>query len=216
MHATLRQVDSHNWITLTLLCVLLLLVFVKTNYQEEFYNFRRILVSNKLFTDHQNSTKGLGGFGVSLFLMQAIVYSLGLCFLSKGLQITPTDSFLLFVQIFLLYTVLVISKYFIEKIVGSIFAIERFLERYIFFKITFKNFLALCLFPLIIILSYLWRGSVFFFQISLAVFLLLNLMFLGYFYQKRKQEIFQNLFYFILYLCTFEIAPYFIVYKIIA
>ncbi len=214
MYAIPRNFESHDWITLILVGVLLFLVFVKNRYPYKLYNFSRILSTPKYFTESHKSLSGSGLFEFSLFIIQILLTALGLYFLTVGLEIAQ-GGLLLYVKIFLIYGVFMGGKYYFEKIIGVIFSIERFLNTYLFFKVAYKNFLALCLFPLLLILTYFWKGSEFFYKVIFILFVAVNLLSISKFYKKRKPEISQNLFYFILYLCTIEIVPYFILYKII-
>ncbi len=216
MHAIPRHFDSQNWITLLFIGVLLLLVFARNFYPAKFYNFRQLLVSNKYFTESFKSTQLFGTFSYALFFAQDILISLGIYFSMLGLNLSTDNSFVLFIKIFLVYTVFILGKYLLERIIGSLFSIERFLDRYVFYKITYKNFIGICLFPLLLILNYVWKGTLPFYGITLILFFLLNFIFLGVYYKKKQQQISINLFYFILYLCTFEIAPYYILYKVVA
>lgn len=216
MHSIPRTIESNDWITLIFLGLMLILVFVKTRYPEEFFNFRRILVSNKYFTENKKSPKVLGFFGFFLFFAQVLILSLGLYVLILALGLSNDATFVLFVKVFAVYSVFIASKYFIEKILGTLFSIESILDSYIFFKITFKNFLALCLLPLLILLSYFWHAPTIFLNFAAGLFLVFNALFLVFFYHKKRKQISSDLFYFILYLCTLEIAPYYILYRVMA
>lgn len=214
MQAISRHFDSQDWITLVFLGILLILVFVKTRYPEQFFNFRRIHLSNKYFTENKKSPKVLGFFGFLLFFAHTLILSLGIYFLILGLGYSSETTFFLFAKVFAVYSVFIAGKYFLEKILATLFSIERFLDRYIFFKITLKNFLALCLLPVLVLLSYLWNAPPIFLKLMALLFVLLNAVNLMLYYRKRRQQLSSNLFHFILYLCAFEIAPYYILFKV--
>lgn len=216
LQAIPREFDSNNWITVLLVCIISLIAFIKLNYAIDFYHFRRLLISNKYFSKNKSALTILGRFGGLLFIVRLLLVSLGLYYLLIGLGYSTATTFTFYSKIAIIYTVFTASKCFLEKIVGALFSIELLSDRYIFFKISYKNFLSFFLLPLIIILAYTWDGSPFFYKIATGLFLLFNLGFLAYFYKKRKQLILQNMFYFILYLCIFEFAPYYILYKAIA
>lgn len=215
MDAIPRYAVSQDWITVVFVLILLILALVKVNFPEKFYNFGRILISNKYFIESRKAFNLFGTFGYTLYIAQALTLSLGIYFLALNQGHAVQAPFIFFLQIFLLFNLFVLAKYLIEKMLGVLFSIEEFLDSYIFFKLTYKNFLAICLLPLLVLIGYIWTGNSIVFRILFWLFLLINLMALGFFYKKNQDRLIGNLFYFILYLCTFEIAPYFILYKLI-
>src|SRR5699024_4076227 len=104
-------------------------------------------------------------------------------------------------------------KYFLEKITASLFEIENFIDSYLLHKITYRNFMALVLLPI----SFFFMYSGFYLKwallVTLGIIFFTNFYILFLFYKKNSEQLSQYWFYFILYLCTFEIAPYFILYK---
>src|SRR5699024_9398167 len=200
LQAIPREFDTDNGITVLLVCVISLIAFIKLHYAIDFYHFRRLLISNKYFIKHKSTLKILGRFGGLLFIVRVLLVSLGLYYLLIGLGYSTATTFILYSKIAIIYTVFTASKCFLEKIIGTLFSIDPLLDRYIFFKISYKNFLSFFILPIVIILTYTWDGGLFFYKIAASLFLLFNLGFLGYFYKKRKQLILQNMFYFILYL----------------
>ncbi len=103
-------------------------------------------------------------------------------------------------------------KYFVEKIIAVCFNAEDFAEQYNLVKVSYRSFLGLILFPVIAILFYNQFNVPYFLWIVVGLFLIFNgILFIMLL--KNYQKLFSKfLFYFILYLCTFEIAPYVILY----
>jgi len=215
MDAIPRNLNLQDWITPIILGILLLLTFIRSNYTAKFDNFIKILFSDKYFRERHKSIKLFGFFTRALFFVHAIIISLAIYIVLVNLNIITEMSFLLFLQILLVYSVFVVGKYLIERMLGVLLSLEELLRDYVFFKITYKNFLALCILPILIFLIYSWNPNFLFYKIALVVLLFINILFLGYFYKKNDSLILPNLYYFILYLCIFEIAPYYIAYKIL-
>lgn len=215
MEAIPRNFIADDWITIVLLGVFIILAIIRANDIESFDNFIKILISGKFFRERKKTTYTLGFFTKSLFLVQALIVSLTLFYILNSLKIVEEKTHILFLQILLIYIVFVVGKYLIEKMLGVLFSLEKQLDEYIFFKITYKNFLSLVLLPFLIIITYVWGGNSLFFSVLAVLFLVVNLLFLLYFFHKNQKFISQNFYYFILYLCAFEIAPYFIIYKIV-
>lgn len=214
MEAIPRNLDLQDWIVPVLLGVFLVLAIVRANYTTKFDNFIRIVFSNKFFRETHKSLKFFGTFTRALFLIHTIIIALMIYVVLVNVNMITEQSFFVFIQVLLLYFVFVVGKYLVERMMGVVFSLEELLREYVFFKVTYKNFLALCVLPILIFLVYSWSGSLLFYKIMLIVFLLANMLFLSYFYRKNDKLITPNLYYFILYLCIFEIAPYYIAYNI--
>jgi len=217
LEAVLRTFSSNDWVTIVFLLILLILVLSKKLYKEDFFDFSRILISNKYFTSHKRTISVLNSFSFLLFLGQSLIVSLGVYYALKlgDLIIIKTEGYLLFIQIFVGYNILMGVKYLIEKIIGEVFTIDKFLDNYVFYKITYKNFLAIFSLPLLFILAYGGVKSSIFVYIFFVIWAIANTFVLGKYYSKNQKLVLGNWFYFILYLCTLEIAPYFILYKVV-
>lgn len=208
-----RHWESKDWMTLVLIATLSLVCFVKYVYTYNFRRFSKVLVLNSYLFD--DSVEEETRFNCILFIAHSLILSLGLYFLNTQFPVFAGIPVISFLKIFLLYVVFTVGKYLIEKILGTIFLLEETVGRYVYFKITLKNFLALVFFPILIILTYTSLISPQLMMALLSVFIGLNLFCLGIFYEKTRIINISNWYYIILYLCTFEIAPYFIIYKVI-
>jgi hypothetical protein len=109
----------------------------------------------------------------------------------------------------------VLSKFLIEKIVATIFNIEEFAEQFNLQKVSYRTFIGFILLPINIYLFYNNTPSNIIIYFTIAVILIINL-----FSYLVSLKIYQNLligklFYFILYLCALEIAPYYFMYYLI-
>lgn len=172
--------------------------------------------TSQYITLHQKANKISTPFNLILLGFQIITISLFLylCWNTFGWQ-SNFEGGSLFLIIMASYGIVVICKVLIEKIIGTIFALDHLIEDYVFHKMSYRNFLGLILFPIIIIFVYGIHPSK---NVLYAVFLIimiLNLIILFPFYKKNENIILNHIFYFILYLCALEIAPYFILYKLI-
>ena len=86
---------------------------------------------------------------------------------------------------------------------------------YLFQKITYKNYLGLILLPINILLIYVVTPSKSIFFVAISLLFIVNLMGFLESVKSHLSLIKSNLFYFILYLCALEIAPYLILYKVL-
>jgi len=216
LEAVTRSFISNDWVTIVLVSILLLIAFSKKYYAEDFLDFSRIYTSNKYFTSHKRTLSVLNLFSFLLFLGQGLIIALAIYYFVKitGFVNFSQKDYRLYIQIFLVYNVLIAVKYLIEKIIGEVFEINKLLDNYIFYKITYKNFLSLIVLPLLITVIYGWPNSKILIFSFFIIWILANLIVLIKYYSNNQKLVLGNWFYFILYLCTLEIAPYFILYKV--
>ena len=121
----------------------------------------------------------------------------------------------MFIRIFTFFGVFVLSKFLIEKIIATIFNIDEFAEQFNLQKVSYRTFIGIVLLPVNIYLFYQENSSKVFIFGLIFVILAINLY--AYLISlKIYQNIIANkLFYFILYLCALEIAPYYFIYYLI-
>ena len=97
---------------------------------------------------------------------------------------------------------------------SSLFEIDKLIDQYLFQKISYKNFIGLFLVPVNLILLFSITPSLIILYIIIFLLLIVNIMGLITTIKTHQSLIKRNLFYFILYLCTLEITPYVILYKV--
>jgi hypothetical protein len=119
------------------------------------------------------------------------------------------------VQIFTGLTVFILSKFLIEKIIANIFNVEELVELFNLQKVNFRTYLGLLLLPISVVLYYGNFATKTLFIVIISILLFVNL--LTYFFSLKIYQniLFSKLFYFILYLCALEIAPYYFIYYLI-
>ena len=120
---------------------------------------------------------------------------------------------LLFLQILFVVFVFIIVKTSIEKIIGTIFSIEKLIDHYIYEKLSYRNFLSLLLIITNLIFYFSIKPDLNTLLILTGILFLVNMLILSYSYKNYRSLIFSNLFYFLLYICALEISPYLILYK---
>lgn len=125
-------------------------------------------------------------------------------------------SILFYLQILFLVTIILLSKYFIEKIIGELFELNELIGRYLFYKQGILSWLGLFfLFPLGLLLYFQNIENSTLTLISIGISVLVYVFKLFSFVGLYQRNILAYWFYFILYLCAFEIAPYLIIFKVI-
>lgn len=212
-----RNIINNDWVTLIFLFLFGLIALSNFLYTEKFYSFRQLFVSNRYFTTQQGNFEVFNKFTTLLYLVTTTIISLGIFLLADKLEVIEpsTTKFIFFLRIFILVNLLLSIKYFIEKIIANIFDADKVIDFYLFHKITYKNLITLCFLPLLILFFYTFEAPLTVVIASISIYIVLNIYILVKHYRKNQDLVFKHWFHFILYLCTLEIAPYVILYKII-
>ena len=210
MRYTNRIIESLDWVTLIMVGCILIIAILKVIYPKRFNDFIRLPVSNNYFLAKGKSEELRHPFSILLFVIQLISISLfvNLFFLEKG-----KANVLLFLQILFVVFVFIIVKTSIEKIIGTIFSIEKLIDHYIYEKLSYRNFLSLLLIITNFIFYFSIKPDLNILLILTGILFLVNMLILSYSYKNYRSLIFNNLFYFLLYICALEISPYLILYK---
>ncbi len=216
MEIILREAPTNDWITIVLFICTATLAAAKLMNATLFADFIMLFNSNKYLAFYHKENKLSSFFNSLLVLVQILSVSLFIYITADTFRFEDiaVDQ-LLFFKIAGFYAVLLLFKIFVEKIIAAIFSIESVIEHYLFYKISYRNFLGLLLLPLNFFFIYTAKPSQTAISILLILIIILNVFILAAIYKKNENIILSHLFYFILYLCTLEIAPYFILYKVI-
>ncbi|MFI8377524.1 DUF4271 domain-containing protein [Leeuwenhoekiella sp. NPDC079379] len=215
MQALERSFISNDWITIVVVACLILIVLVKVAYETRFIDFTELLINEKYLLKANKEIKFQDPFNLILFVAQLLSISLfihiALMRFGIAVEIAPV---LLFIRIALVYIVFVALKFFIERMMGVLFSGEQVLSSYQFQKLSYRSFFAMILLPVNALFIYGLNPSLVLIKIIIGIFILFNLISLFNTLRRYEKLIYFNLFYFILYLCALEIAPYFILYKV--
>lgn len=213
-----RDIISKDWITLTLTLAFVLISIAKFAFPDRFENFYKLFYSNRYFKLNQKPGALTDSFSILLssinILSVSLLIYLGLTTFSI-VNIPVSGPKTVFVQVMLGYSLFFIIKYFLEKITADVFAISATIDDYLFYKVAHRNFLAFLLLAADMVLVYGFGPSQPLLIGVMVIAVLINTIVLVDFYQKKRKALLGHWFYFILYLCTFEIAPYFILYKVV-
>ncbi|MGO3181658.1 MAG: DUF4271 domain-containing protein [Aequorivita sp.] len=214
MDFTERLIESSDWATYLLVACFVIYALSKYFYPKRFHEFSLLPINNQYFFVEGKNDELNHPFNMMLFIGQIICVSVFIYLLFEVFNPTETqDNKWLFIQICTGYSVFVLIKFSLEKIVGSIFSLDEIINGYLYQKLSYRNFLGILFFIGNLFFLYAFPPS----AIALVAFgsaiVLLNAIALLYSYKKMGKLISDNFFYFILYLCTLEIAPYIILYK---
>ena len=207
-----RIVENKDWATALFLFSLVLIALSKTLFENRFSEFIKLIVSDKYIKVYKDSRLMMSLFTVFLFVVQIVSFSFFIHLLLTSFGYTVKTDWISFIQIFTFLTVFILSKYLIEKIIGTAFDIEEFVEQFNLQKVSYRTFIGLFLLPINCFLYY--NGSIlhYFILFLLSIILITNVF--TYFLSIKNYQnlLIGHLFYFILYLCALEIEPYYFMY----
>lgn len=210
-----RITDNKDWATFLFILSFAIIAITKSLYENRFGDFMNLIFSDKYNKVYRDGSHLKSGFTISLFFAQVISLAF---FIQLSLNLfgygSKTD-FILYVQITTFLVFFILSKYLVEKIIATAFNIEEFVEQFNMQKITYRTYIGLIILPINIILFYYDTISRNILLTIILIILALNVLTYLISIKKYQNLIFGKLFYFILYLCTLEIAPYFFMYYLI-
>lgn len=208
----LLENTENNWIFIVFLIGFSLITFIKLNLTPQFQEFLKLPINNKYILIYGKKEKVRFIFIFLFSFLQWISVSVLLYFLLKfyGFSLEkwsiPDVFFIAFV--FLGVQIFFWLKLGIQYFVMYVFNLEEFAKNFIFIRLTYSNYAGFVLFFLNIFAFYGLAANRMFFYYS--AFCFISILFLGgiTFYKLHQKRIKSYFFYFILYLCTLEIAPF--------
>jgi len=210
-----RQIESSDWVTLLFVGCIVFYAVSRWLYPKRFQEFILLPITNKYFLVQGRNNVILHPFNILLFIPQIISVSL-LIFLVMRIEfpeIVSTNRWL-YLHICTGYTGFILIKYYVEKIIGTVFSIEPVLNQYLYQKLTYRNLLALLVFTANLVFFYIFEPSLLILGIFAGILIIINAITLFYSYKMNGNFILRNFFYFILYLCALEISPYLVLFKV--
>ncbi|WP_347923858.1 DUF4271 domain-containing protein [Pontimicrobium sp. SW4] len=210
----LREIISNEWFTVFFVLCLSILALAKRSFSTRFNDFLLLVSNSKYLKIYARDQKFIDQFDALLFINLIISLSL-FCFLGYSTFVENiTFNIILFLKILLGIGAIILIKVLLERIIGSLFEIDTLMDSYLFQKTNYKNFTGLLLLPINILLVFTIPLSVNVFFVIFGLLFLINLIGFITSFKTHQKTIINNIFYFILYLCALEIAPYVILYKL--
>ena len=213
-----RQLLTNDWFSLSLLLIFSTLLVLKLSNNGKFARLVSLEYIDYYWLLNNRDRHFLTYFEVVVFLLSHLIFTQFLVvFFGDNLSSFVDLDFSriqLFLSLFLIMTVLSFTKFYLERVLNFTINQQPLIVFFIFYKQfvwTYALFIAL---PFLILNEYLQLDSEVFKYGALLVFMLFSLYKLLGFGYKNRSYIFKNWYYFILYICTLEIVPYFLIYKL--
>lgn len=212
MNTIERVIAQTDWITIVVFVSVLFLVIAKGLFYNRFMSFMVLPFNSKYIFVYNKKNKLFNWFHIFMTLFSVINLSLFLYFAYQIFYITVPKSDPLVYSIILGITLIfVLLKILLQLGNGFIFNSNRNISEFIFKKLSYFNYSGLLMFASNIFLCFVAKGSKTVFFISIFLILLMNVIGWVTVVKNHQKYLAANFFYFILYLCALEIAPYLII-----
>jgi hypothetical protein len=208
-----RIIESKDWATILFVLCVGIIAVNETISSVRFNEFIRLAYSDKYTKIYKDSSNLMSGFTVSMFVLQLFSFSFFTLLVLNQFDKAEKTNGIVYIQIFTFLTVFILSKFLIEKIVATAFKIEEFNEQFNLLKVNYRAYFGFILLPVNIILFYNTFDSKLFFWILLVALFVINITTYIVALKLYQNLLMRKIFYFILYLCTLEIAPYYFIYN---
>jgi len=187
-------------------------VLAKGVFYTRFLNFIILPFNNKYIFMYNKKEKLLNWFNLFFGLFLIINLSLFLYIGSDILLISDQNSSIIRFPLILGSLVLFLFiKLALQMGNGFIFGTEKMITEVIFKKLSYFNYSGLIMFVANVILIYIAIGSKVVFYVAILLILLVNVIGWITILRNHQKFITSNFFYFILYLCALEIAPFILI-----
>jgi hypothetical protein len=210
-----RIIEPRDWATYLFVFSFILIAVTKTAFEGRFSEFLRILLSDKYIKIYKDTSHLMSGFTILMFVVQVISFSFFIQLILHSFGYVSKTDWIVFLRIFTFFGVFVLSKFLIEKIIATVFNIEEFTEQFNLQKVSYRTFIGIVFLPINIYLFYNDSSSNILIYSTLGIILLINLYSYLISLKIYQNYVIGKLFYFILYLCALEIAPYYFIYYLI-
>ncbi|HRE77573.1 MAG TPA: DUF4271 domain-containing protein [Flavobacterium sp.] len=207
-----RILDSKDWATVLFVLSFALIAVTKTFFEARFNEFLKLFVTDKYLKIYKDPSHMMSWFTISLFFVQLISFAFFILILLNYFDLASKTDWVKYIQIITLLGVFVLSKYLVEKIIATSFKIEDFMEQFNLQKVSYRTFIGLLILPVNIILYYNDISSNIIIYGILLIILIVNALTYLISLKSYQSLLISKMFYFILYLCALEIAPYYFMY----
>ncbi|SFS39568.1 protein of unknown function [Lutibacter maritimus] len=209
--------QNNDWMAFVFLIILFLLTLNKLFFNDRILHTSTLFLQKRFLLIYYNKEKSVvfNLFQVIFFLIKILVISLIAYHINVFFKIYENINGLKGYSILLGGVVIYfLFHYLIGAFIAETLNFGKIYNKIVYEKISYFNNLILWVLPFLIIYTYTHSFNTFFFNILFFLSLLLLAIRYGLLLYNNKNLIFNNIFYFILYLCALEIAPFVIILKL--
>ena len=202
---------STNWIPLVLVFLFAIIAILKVIDAEKLKGYVFALF-NKGFieSEAEEDTSLFSSFYSLLFIFSATVLALTISLLATERNVNFSFSFSSFFSFLKVVFCYLIIKSLLEVALVRLFLIKKQVRFYLVSKLSYLYSISFFLLALFVLFQFSPLNYPCFIYITASLFFLRFILQLG----NNKNLVFSELFYFILYICAFEIAPLLTLFKL--
>ncbi len=207
-----RIIENKDWATILFLVSFATIALTKSIFENRFSDFINLIFSDKYTKVYRDSIHLKSGFTISLFFVQIISMAFFIQLTMSHFGYASKTDWIQFIQITTFLVLFILSKFLIEKIIATSFNMDEFVDQFNLQKVAYRNYIGLFLLPINAIIFYNDSISGNILLLITGFLLIINILTYIVSIKNYQNLIFSKLFYFILYLCALEIAPYYFMY----
>ena len=194
--------NENDWIFISFIAILGIIAFIKTYHSFRFKEFLNLLIFNK--KERSNTL-----FTTLLLIVQWVAMSICIWLIFSFFNINISiynihSEYIIFIGIGLFILLKLAIQFFISYSLN----INNFLRSYLFIRLSYSNYASFILLLFLFLIIYGMKSNIYLVCLSLLIFVFIHILGIISFVKLYKNEIRSYWYYFILYLCTFEITPY--------
>ena len=216
MEIVLRESLHQNWITLLIIGCLIVLSIGKFFYNQSFFDAINVLGADRFTITRTRGLFILQPLQLIFIVVQCVGVSL-LIFIvyCKYLELSPQEEVGTYLLILSGYTLFETTKFLLETFTSYTLHVSKETNPLTYKRLNIKNLIGIL--SLICSAILIFNTGILFsiLQIIVAIIVITYIFSQVWLLRKYQNEIIRFPFYFILYFCTLEIAPYFILYKFV-
>jgi hypothetical protein len=211
MQAIERIDISNNWVTITIVFALFLLVLLKSINSQKLFEYSRAFFQKGFIEKKAEERMSFfSGFNLILYLFSILVYAILFTSIITLASATLTHSIELFLNVLVFVFGYFTLFMLLDVVLCHLLEVRNELAYFNAAKIGYSYNMALIIFPFLIITNYSFITT----YLLLSIFVVVLALSIVLIFMNNKNLILNKLFYFILYICALKIAPLLIIYKI--
>lgn len=212
----MREYITYEWFTLFTIFGIVAVAAAKYMNTSRFSDFIYVIGNSKYLKIYSKDQKFIDLFDGLLFFNLVCSSSIFIFFGYSTFVSEQSFELVPFLKLLFTVSTIIIIKILLERLIGSLFEIDSIIDDYLFQKTTFKNYSGLIFLAANLTLLYTDYDAKIIIIAVISVICLINLIGFIASFKTHQKTINSSLFYFLLYLCALEIAPYVLLYKVIS
>ena len=201
--------NENDWIFISFIAILGIIAFIKTYHSFRFKEFLNLLTNNKYIIIFNKKERSNTLFTTLLLIVQWVAMSICIWLIFSFFNINISiynihSEYIIFIGIGLFILLKLAIQFFISYSLN----INNFLRSYLFIRLSYSNYASFILLLFLFLIIYGMKSNIYLVCLSLLIFVFIHILGIISFVKLYKIEIRSYWYYFILYLCTFEITPY--------